>query len=32
MKKDLIKSLSENFDSHANRTENNIEFWFARDL
>ena len=32
MKKTVIKSLSENFNSHANRTENNIEFWFARDL
>ena len=32
MKKTVIKSLSENFNSHANQTENNIEFWFARDL
>lgn len=32
MKKEIIKTLSENFDSHANETENNIEFWFARDL
>ncbi|HET55964.1 MAG TPA: DNA damage-inducible protein D [Ignavibacteria bacterium] len=32
MKKEVIKSLAENFDSYANKTENNIEFWFARDL
>lgn len=32
MKKEVIKSLAENFDSFANKTENNIEFWFARDL
>lgn len=30
MKKEVIKSLAENFDSYANKTENNIEFWFAR--
>ncbi|MBZ0182181.1 MAG: DNA damage-inducible protein D [Melioribacteraceae bacterium] len=32
MKKDLIKSLAEDFDSYANKTENSVEFWFARDL
>lgn len=32
MKKEIVKSLITNFDSHANQTENNIEFWFARDL
>lgn len=32
MKKDIIKSLAEDFDSYANKTENNVEFWFARDL
>ncbi|MBZ0198594.1 MAG: DNA damage-inducible protein D [Ignavibacteriaceae bacterium] len=32
MKKTVIKSLSENFNSHSNLTDNNIEFWFARDL
>lgn len=32
MKKEIVKSLVNNFDSHANQTENNIEFWFARDL
>jgi len=32
MKKEVIKSLAENFDSYVNKTENNIEFWFARDL
>lgn len=32
MKKEVIRTLSENFDSNANQTENNIEFWFARDL
>ena len=32
MKKDIIKSLTLDFESYANRTENEIEFWFARDL
>jgi len=32
MKKEVIKSLAENFDSYSNKTENNVEFWFARDL
>jgi DNA-damage-inducible protein D len=32
MKKGIIKSLIKNFESHANQTENEIEFWFARDL
>lgn len=32
MKKEIVQSLVTNFDSHANQTENNIEFWFARDL
>lgn len=32
MKKDIIKSLAEDFDSFANKTENSVEFWFARDL
>lgn len=30
--KQIIKSLTENFESYANKTENGIEFWFARDL
>ncbi len=32
MKKEIIKSLTEDFESYANKTENGIEFWFARDL
>jgi len=32
MKKQLIKQLTEDFESYANFTENGIEFWFARDL
>ncbi len=32
MKKEIIKSLTEDFESCANATENGIEFWFARDL
>jgi DNA-damage-inducible protein D len=32
MKKDLIHSLTQNFEAHANHTEGRIEFWLARDL
>lgn len=32
MKKEIIKHLTSDFESHANQTENRIEFWFARDL
>ncbi|MFA5830139.1 MAG: DNA damage-inducible protein D [Candidatus Gracilibacteria bacterium] len=32
MKKELIQSLTENFESHAHQTEQGVEFWFARDL
>lgn len=32
MKKDLILSLTENFEAHANHTESGVEFWLARDL
>jgi len=32
MKKEIIKSLASNFNAHSNFTENNIEFWFARDI
>ncbi len=32
MEKQIIKALTENFESYANKTENRIEFWFARDL
>ena len=32
MKKDLILSLTQNFEAHANHTESGIEFWLARDL
>ena len=32
MKKQIIKSLTKNFESYVNKTENGIEFWLARDL
>ena len=32
MKSEIILSLSGNFESHSQTTENGIEFWFARDL
>lgn len=32
MKKELIKSLTDNFQDHSNTTDNGIEFWFARDI
>ncbi|MBD3360366.1 DNA damage-inducible protein D [Candidatus Peregrinibacteria bacterium] len=32
MQKELIQSLTKNFESHAQQTENGVEFWLARDL
>ncbi len=32
MKKEIIKSLTETFESHSYTTKNGIEFWYARDL
>lgn len=32
MKKELIQSLTNNFESYANKTEDGVEFWLARDL
>ena len=32
MKKEIIQSLTNNFDDHSHTTENGIEFWFARDI
>ena len=32
MKKEIIKRLTGDFESYANQTSNEIEFWFARDL
>lgn len=32
MKKEIIQSLTHNFESHAHQTEEGIEFWLARDL
>ncbi len=32
MKKEIIKTLTKDFETHANKTANDIEFWFARDL
>ena len=32
MKTEIIKELTNNFESYANKTENDVEFWLARDL
>ena len=32
MKKDLVHSLTANFEAHANHTEAGVEFWLARDV
>lgn len=32
MKHEIIHTLTHNFESHANQTEDNTEFWLARDL
>ena len=32
MKKELIRTLTDNFEIHAQQTENGIEYWLARDL
>jgi len=32
MKSDLIRSLTESFEGHAQSTESGVEFWLARDL
>ena len=32
MKKELIQSLTNSFEDHSQKTENGIEFWFARDI
>lgn len=32
MKHEIIHTLTHNFESHANQTEDGIEFWLARDL
>lgn len=32
MQSKIIKTLSKNFESFANKTEEGIEFWLARDL
>ena len=32
MKSTIIQSLTDNFESHAKKTENAVEFWLARDL
>jgi DNA-damage-inducible protein D len=32
MKTELIHSLTENFEAHAQRTESGVEYWLARDL
>jgi DNA-damage-inducible protein D len=32
MKKEIIKSLTNNFESSANKTKEGVDFWFARDL
>jgi DNA-damage-inducible protein D len=32
MKKEIVRNLTQDFESYANKTNDNIEFWFARDL
>jgi len=32
VKKEIIKSLTKDFESYVNQTQNEIEFWFARDV
>jgi DNA-damage-inducible protein D len=32
MKQEIIQQLHKNFDEYAQKTENGLEFWFARDL
>lgn len=32
MKSEIIKSMTDDFESHSRTTENGIEFWFARDI
>jgi len=32
MKKELIQSLTKDFESHARKSNKDVEFWFARDL
>lgn len=32
MKNDIIHSLTENFESHSNKTADGVDFWLARDL
>jgi len=32
MKMEIIRNLTKDFESYSNKTENDIEFWFARDL
>ena len=32
MKHEIIHTLTDNFESHANQTEEGVEFWLARDL
>ncbi|MGE4441658.1 MAG: hypothetical protein AB7D27_09240 [Desulfomicrobium sp.] len=32
MKKELVQSLTETFEGHAQQTESGVEYWLARDL
>jgi DNA-damage-inducible protein D len=32
MKKELVAALTDNFEAHAQQTENGVEYWLARDL
>ena len=32
MKNEMIQILTENFEGHAQQTENGVEYWLARDL
>lgn len=32
MKKEIVHSLTSNFEDHASQTDSGVEFWLARDL
>ncbi|KGK40878.1 damage-inducible protein D, partial [Nitrincola sp. A-D6] len=32
MKNELVYTLTESFESHAQQTENGVEYWLARDV
>jgi DNA-damage-inducible protein D len=32
MKKEIVESLTDNFEAHAQQTEGGVEFWLGRDI